>query len=355
MSCPAAQSNACEHRKVADMTSLHGTQVRKLAFCIIIAASVLIEAQSIAKAQSSEVRLGHNRAWADPGLILGITRGYFSRAGVTVSEKVFNNPADIVQAIATGDLDAGVSSSGVLLTAIQRGVKVKAVAVAQGSQMPPVTFMVRNESDIRSPPDLKGKTAVIAGFGGTADLMLRYWLDKGGVDPKNEVTVKFVPFHLTLPSLINRQVDAAPLDAMLSIRASEEYPGQLRKLFSYADVSNGTIGSDHVNALLLVFGSAFIERNRAAAIRFLEAYLLSIRAIQADPKTALNDWAQASEMPIIRKLEAPVSLPADGKVYLDALRFEADQALHFGYLKEPADIAAAVDNSLVEEANTKLK
>ena len=163
-------------------------------------------------AQERQVRVGHNRAWNCVPLILGITEGYFQRAGITVVERSFNNPADIVQAIATGDLEAGVSPSGMLFTALPRGVNIRGVALAQGGQFPPVTFMVRNDAGINSPADLRGKTVAIAGFGGTTDLMLRYWLTQGGVDPKADLKITFVPYHLTLPSLINKQVAAAPID-----------------------------------------------------------------------------------------------------------------------------------------------
>jgi ABC-type nitrate/sulfonate/bicarbonate transport system substrate-binding protein len=328
---------------------------RRLHLAVWIAAAfALIPGADIAMAQSREVRVGHNRAWANPALILGITKGYFARAGTTVTERVFNNPADIVQAIATGDLDAGVSTSGVLLTAIERGVKVKAVAVTQGGQIPPVTFMVRADSNIKSANDMRSKTAIIAGFGGTTDLMLRYWLNKAGVDPKNDVTIKFVPFHLTLPSLVNRQVDAAPLDCMLQIQVQEQH-AQLIPLFSYEDISNSTIRNDHVNGLLLVMGAAFIERDHEAAVRFLEGYLQAIRAIQADAKAALNDWSDASSNPAIRKLAAPVTIPSGGKVYRDAFEFEAEQAYKFGYLKQRADLTAAIDDSLLDEAAKRMR
>ena len=324
--------------------------------CALLASAIIgtIASASIAAAQSREVRVGHNRAWPNPALLLGITRGYFARAGTPVTERMFSNTADIVQAIATGDLDAGVTTSGVLLTAIERGVKVKATAVTQGNQTPPVTFMVRADSNIKSASDMRGKTAIIAGFGGTTDLMLRYWLEKSGVDPKKDVTIKFVPFHLTLPSLINKQVDTAPLDAMLMTQVSEQYPGQLTPLFSYKDISMATIGNDHVNALLLVMGNTFIEREREIAVRFLEGYVRSIRALHADPKGALSEWAEASSNPMIRKLPEPVTLPQDGKVYRDAFAFEAEQAHRFGYLKQPADIAATIDDSLLDEAARRI-
>jgi NitT/TauT family transport system substrate-binding protein len=334
------------------MFSLH-TRFSQFAIRIAVAIALLGGAD-VAMAQSNVVRIGHNRAWANPALILGISKGYFSHSGITVKEVTFNNPADIVQAIATGDLDVGVSSTGVLLTAIEKGVKVKAVALTQGGQVPPVTYMVRADSNIKSAADLRGKTAIISGFGGTTDLMLRYWLEKGGVDPK-EITIKFVPFHLTLPSLINRQVDAAPLDCMMAIQVKEQYAGQLNPLFSYMDISSSAIGDDHVNALLLVMGSAFIERDRDTAVRFMEGYLRSIRAIHADPKAALNDWANASSNPTIGKLAEPVVLPADGKVYRDAFKFEAELAHRFGYLKQQADVASAIDDSLLDQAAKSLK
>jgi ABC-type nitrate/sulfonate/bicarbonate transport system substrate-binding protein len=329
-------------------------RTERLAVCVAALFAVIASAD-IATAQPPEVRIGHNRAWANPALILGVTKGPFARAGITVTERVFSNPADIVQAIATGDLDAGVSSSGVLLTAIERGVKVKAVALTQGGQVPSVTYMVRSDSDIRSAVDMRGKTAIIAGFGGTTDLTLRYWLDKAGVDPKKDVTIKFVPFHLTLPSLINKQVDTAPLDAMLSIQVQEQYAGQLRPLFSYKDISNMALGNDHVNGLLLVMGTAFVDRDREAAVRFLEGYVRSIRAMQADPKAALADWSDASNNAAIRKLPALVTLPPDGKVYRDAFAFEAEQAYRFGYLNQKADVAAAIDDSLLDEAAKRIR
>jgi len=107
--------------------------------------------------------------------------------------------------------------------------------------------------------------------------------------------------------------------------------------------------------LLLVFGNAFVERERGTVVRFLEGYLRAIKFIHADPNAALVEWANATNNDAIRELKKPVTLPSDGKVYPDALRFEADMALQFGYLKRPADAASAVDNSLIEEAAALVK
>ena len=53
------------------------------------------------------VRLGHNRTWSNTALSLGLANGDFSKFGVNVVEHEFTTPADIITAIASGDLDAG--------------------------------------------------------------------------------------------------------------------------------------------------------------------------------------------------------------------------------------------------------
>jgi ABC-type nitrate/sulfonate/bicarbonate transport system substrate-binding protein len=306
-------------------------------------------------AQERLVRVGLNRAWHTVPLILGISEGFFEKAGVTIAEKSFNNPADAMQAIASGDLDAAITPSGILFTALPRGVNVRGVAVGQGPLTPPVTFMARTDSGISSQVNLRGKTVAMAGFGGTTDLFLRYWLTRGEVDPKNDLKIMFVPYHLMLPSLINSQVASAPIDPALANQARREFPGQLKKLFDYEDITMPLLGNNHVNGLILNFGGAFIERNRETAVRFMEGYLRAVRATKDDPKWAIERWAVASNSEEVRSFAVLPGMPDDGKIYLDALQFEADLALKFGYINQPADIHRAVDNSLLDDAAQRLK
>jgi NitT/TauT family transport system substrate-binding protein len=322
-----------------------------------IAVSLLISlVMTAATAQErGQVRLGYNRAWVSPALLIALTQGHFKQAGVTIVEKSFDNPADIVQAIAAGDLDAGVSPAGILFTAVQQGVKVKAVGVTQGSQNPPIAFKVRANSGINSVADLRGKTAAIGAYGGNTDLYLRYSLTKAGLDPKSDVRIVFVPFHLTLSSLINRQIDVGAIDPVQQIMAERQYPGQLKTLFTYEDVTQGAIGNSNTNGLLLVSGNAFVERDRETAVKFMEGYLRAIKAVHADPKKALDEWAMVSKNDSVRALTRPATLPGDGKVYLDELQFEADMALRYGYLKQPIDVRTAIDDSLLDEAARRLK
>src|SRR5262249_62090243 len=114
-------------------------------------------------------------------------------------------------------------------------------------------------------------------------------------------------------------------------------------------------GNDLVKGLFVGMGLGFVERARAAGVISRKGYFRSTGAIQADPKAALADWSDASSNPTIRKLPAPVTLPADGKVYADAFAFEAEQAYRFGYLKQPADVKVAIDDTLLDEAAKRVR
>lgn len=301
------------------------------------------------------LRLGHNRSWSDPALILGLANNDFTAVGVKVVEHEFNNPADIITAIASGDLDAGAAPGSTFLTAVARGVKMKAVTILQGDNNPPITFTVRADSNIHTVKDLRGKVAGVNNYGGNYDIYLRYWLARGGLDPAKDVDIVVVPVPAMVQALINKQVDLVPLAAFDQVIAAQRYPGKTRPLFSYDDVMMAGLGSHDSNGIVLVMSDEFIAKSRDVAVRFLEGYVRAIRAMNADPKKALDEWADAVGNAALRNLTAPPTLPNDGRIYAASFQFDADLAHRFGYLKAPIDVRATVDNSLIDAALAALR
>ena len=293
--------------------------------------------------------------WSNPALILALASKAFDKAGVKVTERQFRNPANIITAIASKDIDAGAAPGPTVFTAVQRGVKVKAVALLQGRNHPPISYMVRADSGIKTINDLRGKKAGVNNYGGNYDIYLRYWLTKKGINSKTDLEVVIVPVPSLLPSLINRQVDLVPLAAFARSIADRRYPGQTKEIFSYDDVIKDGVGHTNNNGLLLVFSGAYIAKSRGAAVNFLEAYLRTIRVMNQDSKKALKDWSIAVKNKALMNLAAPPSVPNNGEIYLDSLQFDADQAFRFGYLKKPVDAKTVVDNSLIREAAARLK
>jgi ABC-type nitrate/sulfonate/bicarbonate transport system substrate-binding protein len=301
------------------------------------------------------LRLGHNRTWSNPALLLGIANRDFAYFGVKIVEHEFTNPADIVTGIASGDLDAGAAPGGILLASVARGVKIKGVAILQGGNNPAIAYTVRTDSEIKTIQDLRGKTAGVNNYGGNYDVYLRYWLARAGLDPTKDVNILIVPVPAMVPALINKQVHIVPLAAFDQSIVAERYPGSTRTLFDFDDVMMAGIGSHDNNSIILVMSDDFVARQRNVAVRFLEGYLRAIRAMNADPRKALAGWADAVGNTALRNLRAPPTLPDDGKIYAASLQFDADQALRFGYLPAPIDVRTVVDNSLVEDAAAALK
>ncbi len=326
---------------------------RSLAFvALTIAVTAPIPGTANAQAQ---IRLGHNRVWSNPALIVPLATGAFEKAGIKVVERQFNNPADVITAIASGDLDAGVVAPTNAFTAVEKGVKIKAVALLQGRNNPPIAYLVRADSGINTVADLRGKKIGINNYGGNYDIFLRYWLTKNHLDPKKNVSIILVPIPAALPSLINRQSDAVALAAFARGMADQQYPGQTKVVFSYDDVlKDGTGAADH-NSMMLVASDSYIARSRGTLVKFLEEYLRSVRAMNKDPKEAVADWAKVMNSKAILNLPAPPTVRNDGELYMKSLQFEADQALRFGYLDKPIQVNSFVDEGPIKEAAAKLK
>jgi len=322
------------------------------AFVALTGASALLPAPAGAQ---GVLRLGHNRTWSNPALIIGLASGAFEKAGVKVVETEFSNPADMITAIVSGDIDACATPGPNLFTAVAKGVKVKAVAILQGNNVPPISYMVLNDSGINKMEDMRGKKAGVNNYGGNYDIYLRYWAGKHGLDPKKDMDVVVVPVPSMLLALVNRQIDMVPLAAFQQAQVLQRYPGRLKTIFTYEDVMKDGVGNTDNNSLVLAMGESYIQRNRATAIKFLEGYLRAVHAVNADQKKALDDWAKAVGNNALRNLPAPPVLPNDGKVYAKSLQFDADQAARFGYLDKKVDTRTMVDNSLIEVAAASMK
>ena len=298
-------------------------------------------------------RIGHNRAWSNPALLIGLHKGSFEAAGVKVTATEFSNPADMITAIAGGSIDAATTPSTTFATAAQRGVRIKAVALIQGNNNPPIAYTVLTDSGINSAADLRGKKAGVNNYGGSHDLNLRAWLDKRNVSVK-DVEILTIPVPSMPAALINKQVDIIPLAAADQGRVRLSYPGRTRTLFDYGDVYRDEVGSDENNSMLLVVSQRFIEASRETLVKFLRGYLRTVRTMNADPKVGLKDWSEAVGNKSLLELSAPPTIPNDGKIYMKALQFEADIALKYGYLKSHLDITRMVDHSMIEDAARSL-
>jgi putative hydroxymethylpyrimidine transport system substrate-binding protein len=137
------------------------------------------------------------------GLFIAQERGYFAEQGLEVSIYVPGDPATVLQTVAAGRDDFGISYQPELLIAREKGIK--AVSIMAMVQHPLNSVMALKESGIVEPKDLKGKKVGSPGLPSDEfliDTMLRHQgLTISDVEMVN------VGFDL-VPALISKNVDA---------------------------------------------------------------------------------------------------------------------------------------------------
>ncbi|MCI0847764.1 MAG: ABC transporter substrate-binding protein [Chloroflexi bacterium] len=142
--------------------------------------------------------------WANhSGLFIAQERGYFAEQGLEVNIYVPGDPSTVLQTVAAGRDDFGISYQPELLLAREQGIK--AVSIMALVQHPLNSVMALKESGIAEPRDLKGKKVGSPGLPSDEaliDTMLRYQ----GLTI-DDVEMVNVGFDL-VSALISKRVDA---------------------------------------------------------------------------------------------------------------------------------------------------
>jgi len=142
--------------------------------------------------------------WANhSGLYIAKERGYFAEQGLEVTIYVPGDPSTVLQTVAAGRDDFGISYQPELLLAREKGIEV--VSIMALVQHPLNSVMALKESGIVEPKDLKGKKVGSPGLPSDEaliDTMLRYQ----GLTI-DDIEMVNVGFDL-IPALISKNVDA---------------------------------------------------------------------------------------------------------------------------------------------------
>jgi len=137
------------------------------------------------------------------GIYVALAKGYYARAGLTVTPRVPTGTADALKLISHGAGDLAISYEPTVLLARAQGLPV--VATAAIVQRPLDCVMALARSDITRPRQLQGKVVGIAGLPNDYTNLAAIVRHDGG-DPRR-VKVVVVGYGL-LPNLLARRVDA---------------------------------------------------------------------------------------------------------------------------------------------------
>jgi NitT/TauT family transport system substrate-binding protein len=212
-------------------------------------------------------------------LDLGIRKGFFEKRGLTIKKTTLQSGNDVVLALANNSGEIGYLGYVPAIIGRTQGIPVT-VLVASDVEGTSVNdnwqnILVRGDSSIRTPADLRGKTIAVNALKGVGEVMVKAALRKVGVSPTS-INLLALPFPQMRAALRNGQVDA--------IWTPEPFNTQAINL----DGARIVMAPGPVLAKFWPVGcyaarSDWVSKNQAVARKFQAAMNESLRYAQANP------------------------------------------------------------------------
>lgn len=155
---------------------------------------------------AEKLRVGYLRVMDDAQAILAYEGGFYKKHGLDVDLVEFTSGTDLIKAIVGGQLDTGVLGFTNAASWSSRGADLKVVGGAQHGFH---AIVVREDANIESVADLKGKTLASQREGSTADTVLRGVVFKDAGLAPGDVNVLGVSPQVAVQSLVGSRVEAA--------------------------------------------------------------------------------------------------------------------------------------------------
>jgi NitT/TauT family transport system substrate-binding protein len=242
--------------------------------------------------------------------------GWTKKAGLNLKLTKFSSGPAIVQAIASGKMDAMCFGVGPAMVVRGKGIKIKVVAagiteqiavIAQGELVKYFDKYSSKEA-LRRFAKEKGRKVKIASFpkGSVPDTVTRHWLIKSlGMD-LSEVNLIGMGASKVQQALLSRSVDLAGiLEPILTI-VEEKLPGS-KVVVRANEMMKGQPGST------IAVREHVLAKHRAAIVKFVELHIRATNLLKENPEKAakyVKDFIAKGllkESTILKALKSPSS------------------------------------------------
>jgi putative hydroxymethylpyrimidine transport system substrate-binding protein len=283
------------------------------------------------------------------GIYAAQAEGYFEDAGLEVEIQRPSDPTAVLQLVAAGQSEFGISYENEMTNAAAREVPVRSVMAIM--QEPLNSIISLEEAGITVPEDLAGKTVGYAGqsFGvAVLDTVLR----EVGEDPSS---VEKVNVGLDLrPALISERVDAV-VDAYWNIEVVE----LAQEGFETNVIRLPEVGVPNYNELVVATSESYAEEHPDIVRHFVGALVEGHCYALENPEAARDALLAANEEldPEVAEETVGMTVPLfesrDGRIgYQDPEEWSTyvDWAVENSVLPGPVEVDAVMTNEFLSES-----
>lgn len=281
------------------------------------------------------------------GIYAAQQQGFFDDAGLDVKIRQPSDPASVLQLVAAGRSEFGVSYENEMTNAAIRDIPVQSVMAIM--QEPLNSIISLKKSGITEPEDLAGKKVGYAGQSfGTAviDTVLR----EAGEDPKSVEKVN-VGYDLR-PALTSGRVDAV-VDAYWNIEAVE----LAQEGFETDVIRLPDVGVPNYNELVVATGDRYAKQNPQVVRDFVGALVKGHQYALDHPDSTREALLKANEEldPEVATETLDLTVPifaAERIGYQDPQEWKAyvDWSVENGVLKEKVEVDEVMTNEYLPKA-----
>ena len=266
-------------------------------------------------------------------------KGFWKKRGLNVTFVEMHGGAEGIYVLTGGEADISGASATDILYAVARGIKLKIIcAVATDDPRDPQhAILVRKDSDIYSPEDLRGKTIAVFKLGNIDDIMLRVYLKRHNIDPEKDVTIVEIPLPQLLDALLSGSVDA--IITLEPFKTFALDTGQVRILSYYI---NETIGKLYF-AYQIVLENYLVEHEDIVR-GFLAGLYEGIDYALEHPNETAEITSRYTGVPpdVIMRCSKVIWPKGITREIMDNLRLVYNIMKEYGYLEE--DVEIDIDN-----------
>ncbi len=274
------------------------------------------------------------------GLVKLMESQTYGTAANNYTFNVVSDPQQAVAAVTNGSADIAAVPTNLASTLHKKtGGKVQVLAVNTLG----VLYMLENGNTIKSVADLRGKTIYTSGQGANPEYILRYVLEKNGLNPDTDVKIEFVADNDTLGTLVTNGTAKVAMVPEPKASACRVQNAAINTVLNMTDEWDKVAdGESKLMMGCVIARKEFVEANPDAVKAFLAEYESSINAVKADAPAAAQlcvNYSIIPKLPIATK-----AIPNAGLTFVTGADMKAQLG---GYLKVLFDYnPAAIGDTL---------